>query len=534
MHKISKALSATLAVAIMATALTSCAAPTSSTGSKSTASGGTSTPSSNQEPVTIEWLAWQPSAQPEADSEIVAMVEEMFNAKFNLWSIDDQQWDETLNVKLAGGTMPDVIRLKNIQSLPSYIKQGVVEELPLDLIKEKAPNYYKIITDADTNNSAWDATNYEGKNYGFIGISKDGEYASVLAYRQDWMENVGITKVPETLEEFEKLMYAFRNDDPDKNGKKDTYGLSNRVIRAVLGAYGVPYNEEEKALKYILKDGKPVYSVIQPEAKEALELLQKWYKDGVIDPEYITGENTGGYWGLSHAFINGKIGVSCGPFYHWNAPFSEGAKGGDNYNEVMSVNPDAKIAYGLSIVGKDGKSGMPGTGPFREPVVLTSQAMKDPRKVDTILAMLDKLYADDEYATLIRYGIEDKHFNMINGELKTAAEYKEVTNTRTLGMQVFNFLVTPPRLVAELQKPKYTWADKVAKGPFYQDIIIPTNETMGKYANTLFTFTEESYAKIITGEKPIDYFDDFVIEFNRQGGADSTTALQETYAKMKG
>ena len=49
-----------------------------------------------------------------------------------------------------------------------------------------------------------------------------------------------------------------------------------------------------------------------PEMKEALERIAKWYQDGVIDPEFVTGENQGGYWALSHSFINGRIGVSGG------------------------------------------------------------------------------------------------------------------------------------------------------------------------------------------------------------------------------
>ncbi|MNW18704.1 hypothetical protein D3C71_2183690 [compost metagenome] len=49
---------------------------------------------------------------------------------------------------------------------------------------------------------------------------------------------------------------------------------------------------------------------IQPEMKEGLKLLAKWYKDGVIDPEFVTGENKGGYWATSHAFINNRVGVT--------------------------------------------------------------------------------------------------------------------------------------------------------------------------------------------------------------------------------
>ena len=47
-----------------------------------------------------------------------------------------------------------------------------------------------------------------------------------------------------------------------------------------------------------------------PHNKEALALVKQLYDDGVLDPEFITGENQGGYWAISHSFVNGRIGVT--------------------------------------------------------------------------------------------------------------------------------------------------------------------------------------------------------------------------------
>lgn len=45
-------------------------------------------------------------------------------------------------------------------------------------------------------------------------------YDLAMLWRKDWLDKVGITKAPETLEEFEKAVYAFAEKDPDGNGKK--------------------------------------------------------------------------------------------------------------------------------------------------------------------------------------------------------------------------------------------------------------------------------------------------------------------------
>ncbi|HIU48197.1 MAG TPA: hypothetical protein IAB04_02410 [Candidatus Avimonoglobus intestinipullorum] len=55
---------------------------------------------------------------------------------------------------------------------------------------------------------------------------------------------MGITEVPETLEEYEEAFDKIVNNDPDQNGQKDTYAISGiggnyyRQFDWVFGAYG--------------------------------------------------------------------------------------------------------------------------------------------------------------------------------------------------------------------------------------------------------------------------------------------------------
>ena len=56
---------------------------------------------------------------------------------------------------------------------------------------------------------------------------------------------------------------------------------------------------------FIKKDGKIVWGGIQPEAKEILKTLRKWYADGLIDPDYVMNAQGDG---IMTKFLNGKIG----------------------------------------------------------------------------------------------------------------------------------------------------------------------------------------------------------------------------------
>ena len=59
-----------------------------------------------------------------------------------------------------------------------------------------------------------------------IGIYRGRELGrNGMSYRQDWADKVGITKAPETIDEFYDMIYKFTYNDPDGNGKRDTFGI---------------------------------------------------------------------------------------------------------------------------------------------------------------------------------------------------------------------------------------------------------------------------------------------------------------------
>ena len=47
----------------------------------------------------------------------------------------------------------------------------------------------------------------------------------LIIFRQDWLDKLGL-KYPETLDDMKNVLIAFTNNDPDGNGKNDTYGYT--------------------------------------------------------------------------------------------------------------------------------------------------------------------------------------------------------------------------------------------------------------------------------------------------------------------
>ena len=492
-------------------------------------------------PVEIEWLGFDSQGVPAKDAEIVKIVEKKYNAKFNIWSVDASKWDDVLNVKMASGNIPDVIYMRNRNNISKYASMGIIGELPIERIRSSAPNYAATVDAYDTEKVMWKICNVNGKNYGFATIRLAGTYPSALIWRTDWLKNVGITKVPATISEFEKAIYAFRNDDPDKNGKKDTYGFSNRSLSAIYGAFGISAGETEGGTLVcdtvkMLKSGKIVYSAIQPEMKPALTLLQKWYKDGVIDPEFITGENKGGYKYTSTAFVNSRIGVTLATsFYHYTP-------GGAASSDLLKVNPSATIDFAAPIAGTDGKSGVPWNGYIGGAQAFSTNCLKDERKVETLLKMLDDLYSDESYADMCMYGLPNVDYvpTTKNGKAYFAplpgVPAYTVAVSRQKGINVFDYFGNPD-IAKKMEWERYDYAktyitDKNVKG-YFNPPVPPTDEE-AKYGETLRRLVEESYIKIITGEKSVDYFTEFVDTFKKNGGNETEAAMTVAYNKLFG
>ncbi|KUP20834.1 extracellular solute-binding protein [Paenibacillus sp. DMB5] len=478
---------------------------------------------------TISWTMHQNLPVPD-DAAVVREVEQKFGADLDVWNLENNKYESLLELKLVQGAIPDLFRIRQTQDLLKYQQQGVLAEIPQDLLDTYAPNIMKAIRE---NAPAYQNSGIiNGAYYGIPVVNPTNIYRIPVVYRQDWLDKLGLA-VPDTLADFEKVIYAFANEDPDGNGVKDTYGLSLEGMNVIFGAFGQIVFADQ--LYFSRQDQQLVIGALQPEVKEALRYLRKWYQDGVIDPEFITGENKGGYKHLSHAFINGRIGMtSMGNYYHWIQDGDYSTWTTDelgktvetpvaatfNVKELTAKNPQARIVFGRPVSGPDGKRGSKAYDMLMSFTAIGADAVKEPGKLETILQILDYVSAnpDPQEDTAMKFGIQGEHWewaDSLNKEVVVLPPYDQTfsyQNTIGAGLGM-----TVPVMPGERREQWAATLDLDRDG-IYNALEVAT-PSLVKNGPELIQLRNEAYIAFITGERPLEEFGSFVKEFMAAGGA---------------
>lgn len=120
-------------------------------------------------------------------------------------------FEQRVSRAAAGGELPDLI-INDSGATGQFLQMGLLE--PVD--RARVPG------GAELHERAWAAARgFDGKYYGVPTSAQ----AHVLFIRQDWRNRLKLP-VPKTWADLEALAVAFTTQDPDGNGKADTYGLA--------------------------------------------------------------------------------------------------------------------------------------------------------------------------------------------------------------------------------------------------------------------------------------------------------------------
>lgn len=484
--------------------------------------------------ITINWLA-QCDAPVNEDSVIKKTIEEKFNVKLNFIYLDRNNMTQLLNVRISSGEIPDVMRVTD-NVYRQYIDQGILSEIPLDLIKEVAPTVYEKTAEYGGEN-VWKYPLENGKNYAIPLLDLNGQYHNVPIWRDDWLKNVGIDKIPETLEEAEEAWYKFTNNDPDKNGRKDTYGLSSNGIKEVYYSHGVIRSSGWWALN---GNGEPQLAFTLPESKAALTKLHQYYKDGIIDPEFITGENKGQSWANAVTFWNGRIGFSIpGAYYHVTPPIAEGSLGSVNYQQFNAIAGANGGTYqcGKPLVGPTGKYGAEYWGTFTSNYfVMGKDVEANSEKMKKILEICEWINSDFEAYMYIHYGIEGETYKVLeDGSISRLMENVKLATygigTNGVGY-VNNNLEFCEKVVSEKAVEWNKANAQIANGS-YHNLLPVSLPSEPEYKANITQKIDEAEIAFITGTRPLSEWDAFMKELDEAGLAILTKEAKEWYAANK-
>lgn len=196
---------------------------------------------------------------------------------------------------LAAGSEPDVSYSYDGGMVYTYFQQDAVLDLQPLLVeyKDYLPDLNEFLGDT---NLEWNLDPYTGTNHAIVARRMNVARINTFV-REDWLEKLGLA-VPTTTQEFEDMLYAFKNnaelllgDDADK---MIPYSMSDDVgwrTNNILFSF-VPDEFTTSKYNYIYSDDR---QFLMPGVKEAVRMLNKWFNDGLILPDfslYASGDET--------------------------------------------------------------------------------------------------------------------------------------------------------------------------------------------------------------------------------------------------
>ena len=531
-----------LAACMLASAFAGCSSETSTESSSAAGSStaGSTSSTSSGEPAdlsaqTIEWSFFGNYAvgtDDPQDAYVLQRIQEEFNVKidYSYQANDSAQYMQQLNLLISSGDVPDVFLPMTYQQFALFARQGVLAEVPKEMLYENAPNMMAYVDKTDED--AWIFSQVDGVNYAVPVVWPLGDHSRVNVIREDWLDAVGL-EIPTNIEEFEAVLDAFRNGDPDGNGQKDTYPIGCyltstapnyvNIFPGLFGMFGSHPNQ------FMLDDsGNVTYGAIQPETKTALETLNRWYEAEYIDPEfYVDTQDT---W--LEKWVQGKLGYIASSYW-WTSGPADKYFSGTWYDPVVDANPNAKITNFAPMTGPNGDSGVAQL-PVEEvlPVIAFSKALEEtPEVMERYLQVQDTLQSDPYWAVLIYDGEEGDTYTRNEDGSITYTEKFDTFDKRTAYGANGAFSQAPNYDVydAETKDMSYVESQRaLAIGPI--DILkdYPL-EAHTQYKVNLDALASKAMIDFITGARPIEEFDAFVQEWLSSGGQATLDEAQQVY-----
>jgi putative aldouronate transport system substrate-binding protein len=336
---------------------------------------------------------------PNANNSIVPELRRKTGVNFRPVFVPPVDYNTRLNAMIASGDLPDIVNYPLTVGV-DLVKYSALKELS-SLLNEYGKN---ILADRDGMLSY----GINDKDH-IYGIPQSPWYPFAVGIRRDWMQNTGL-KPPEgniiqlKMSDFLEIMRAFTNKDPDKDGKKDTFGLCFTIkaigmIAPIFNAFNVPMqgtNSGGAPGWYVDLEGKLRYYLKHPNFLKAMEVMRAMYQEGLIDTDFLTVPDSISEFGN---LFNGTAGAvawaPAGTTNNWLGRYVEKLKATDFFYAELTAD--------------DGSGG----GSYLPPSTNFFGIASSCKYPEGAMKLLD--YINTEEGDILTYfGIEGKHFKWID------------------------------------------------------------------------------------------------------------------------
>lgn len=465
------------------------------------------------------------------------VVTDSLETKVRLAMTSGEELPDVLSV--SGTLFEDLVASGKIQSIDEAFEKYATERVKDSYIK---------------NPEIWNSVKRDGKVYGLPTISNGIVGATVMWVRQDWLDKLGL-KAPTNIAEFDAVMEAFTNQDPDGNNKNDTYGLA---LGGNTGYYHPTSNymadtsfifgQDQPYLWIKDASGNLQYGSTLAGVKDGLGKLKDWFAKGYLSPDFGTQDAAK----AMADFTSGKAGIAFAPGWSGGWPIGTAVAEAEKTNQALDIKP-----YPLP-AGVNGEVGRQASLPSYGTYVFS----KDFTQMEAIFKYWDTLYGcaiedpkcpfDKGYGEGYDYVLKDgktewkdvpdgivslNAYLMLSPSSGTSPTnvmegpniYQRVASGQLDNVFEQKLAASNGKLTIDGFAVAYEQLAQDVPSGFYG----ANTATMKEKWDQLSTLEEQTFLQIIYGKQPLEYFDTFVKQWNDQGGKQITKEVNEAVASLK-
>lgn len=298
----------------------------------------------------------------------------------------DSEWNDKKSVVLTNSDLPDAF-LGCLST--SDVSKNKELFIPLeDLIEENMPNLTKIFEENPKLKNM--ATSTDGHIYGLPQRKPNRPKIRYQMFiNQTWLDNLNL-EMPETWEEFEEVLRAFKEQDANGNGDPNDEIPFGAALGNTVSAFILPFQHSgdggasanatslDTTFYYMtLEDGAPAFLPTEEGYKEGVAWMYECYAEGLIDAEIFTQDSS-----MQTAKLTNEEVPLVGVASTWT-PDSSFGKWADQYVAMPALKgPD----------GQQNVLSMPEMGDCSAETFWITKDCSDPA---SLLKWIDSFYTDD-------------------------------------------------------------------------------------------------------------------------------------------
>lgn len=378
------------------------------------------------EPITIKMMVlkndWDKSTW--QDKEVFKKAQRETGITLDITEIPGISWEEKVAVTVASGDMPDVI----VGGMPNF-SMYTDNFMPLnDLIEQNAPVLVDLYQKHPELKFA--ATFPDGNIYALPLLQTLGSKVGVsFAINKAWLDALNLP-IPQTVDELYLTLKAFKEKDPNRNGKQDEipysfYNDSSYGLDPMLWNFGLVSEDN-----VMVENNKVLFVPSDNRYYEYLKFMHKLYAEGLMDAD--------GFVQKDADFLTKGTNDLIGFFSHHS--YDDIVVGKENSKNYVAVLPMKNPNGSITMIGNKV------AGDFNNEKVVINKKFKH---ADAFLKLYDYLNKDFDSRMLFAFGPENVTWKKVDGdkwEKNTQLpegynSYAEFRHTMSPGMSGF-FLLT--------------------------------------------------------------------------------------------